>query len=675
MATRLTGQAALEYLKNNPNASYVDNTTGTRVSAPQSGLSKIVSGITSPFRKGAGIAQEFGYTMADLINALQGKGAVERPESYALMTPEESQQLYQDPLKTGLKAGAGVASYTIGGPAKGTTTGARILNAAKTGAIGGSLSGFGYSENGNELGSTLTGGAIGGVAGGALQGLSELLKPVTKTGGKNILKTTAQDLQSPVGRPSATKGGINTYKKAQEISQTMENTIKENLPIIDEINPELAKKYKNGLISQTEKTILYEDIANSAAEKAGLMRDASGQVTDVAQLTKKITSDETMTPTMRTALRKSGFFEDLARIGKSSELGSGKITNVAKKGDLYDLLKSVDDSINYSRNINTPQPILEKALKVARRNIASEISSGLGSEYTKYNTIYSNFSKARDTGHLARITNDELGRTFAQGSNALKVPIVGDILGSQPVKQLQGQVRNKTGRLLEQLSGMGTISSNIPSQIAGTLAGRAGVAGGLIGGIAGAVPTTQDIQQQVVSGTITSDEINAALEAQYADNQAQRMLLFNQLLAQGYKTAEAKSIVDMNIPQMKKQTLSEAQRKALAAVNSLANFENEYAQGGVLASELPFGGVGTQGRQLATARKSLIEDIGRLQTGAVINAEEAKSFKDLVPTLLDDAETAQLKIAQLRERLSAYVDLTPQYSTEYDALKSVLGIQ
>lgn len=196
MAT-LRGQAARQWIAQNPNRGFTDLRTGqvyggqTQQTTPQrSGIENLILGLSKPFRQGAGIAQEFGYTINDLLNQARGdyEKVGERPEGGWLMSDEETQALREDPIKAGLKSGIGVASYGLGGAPKGgytaATTIGRMGQAGLRNLPAGLAGGFGYSEEGDELGSTLKGGAIGFGTGALLQGASEIPEAIRNRGAK-----------------------------------------------------------------------------------------------------------------------------------------------------------------------------------------------------------------------------------------------------------------------------------------------------------------------------------------------------------------------------------------------------------------------------------------------------------------------------------------------------------
>ena len=133
---RLTGEAARRWLAENPGASFVDNRTGRTTSQsqqPRQGfLQSLLMGVTKPLRMGAGIAGELGGTILDIGRAAQGDWSKREMPEYSFLSGEERREL-EDPLRAGVKAGAGLLAYGIpAGAAAGTVgTGARIGQAVR----------------------------------------------------------------------------------------------------------------------------------------------------------------------------------------------------------------------------------------------------------------------------------------------------------------------------------------------------------------------------------------------------------------------------------------------------------------------------------------------------------------------------------------------------------------
>ena len=69
---RLTGEEARRWIANNPNVAYTNNRTGQRIERQKSGIENFALGMSAPFRKGAGVAEEFGLTIKDILGYAGG---------------------------------------------------------------------------------------------------------------------------------------------------------------------------------------------------------------------------------------------------------------------------------------------------------------------------------------------------------------------------------------------------------------------------------------------------------------------------------------------------------------------------------------------------------------------------------------------------------------------------
>lgn len=641
----LRGAEAQAWLAANPGKAYKDLTTGQSVQAQPSALMKILQGITKPFRMGAGVASDFGSTIGQLARMAKGDTSTQELSPLFWLTEEENRQLREDPLKAGLKAGVGVAAYgmPVGGGSAATTLG-RVGTAAGRGAIGGGMSGFALSEDEKELQGALTGSALGGILGGGLQAGKEALGAVAKARTPKQFKEIGESIETPVGRPSATKGGINTYAKSQEISKNMEKTLKENIDLIKDTNPQLWGRYKSGLISQTEKTQALEEVANAAVERAGFMRDASKAKIDVTDIQRKILNSEWMqkNPTAKKELMKAGFFEDISQLGQAAPASGGKLARYTSKGELFEFLKNnVDEGINYARNPSAPQPKLEQAYKQVQRIIRNEIERGASPEYIKYNQIYRTFADARSSGHLARISNDELARTFGQTGSAVKLPIVSDVLESQPVKMGMGRLRNLAGRSLQ--------GEGLQNVAQGAQAGAGGLAS-LLGVAQRGIPATPAIMGSQGVGPEETD-LQGDFSMPYGAPQLDRMALVQAVLNGDISTTEAKFIVDMLGGGGGTQgKLTKDQANAQAALQSLDTMESILSSNpsALAMTYLPFQGFNEEAQILEQAALNIEDVIARMRTGAVINDEEARRYRKMIPRITDTPQTKIQKINQLR---------------------------
>jgi hypothetical protein len=241
----LSGQAARDWIAQNPSSRFTDMTTGQVYNAPQAQqqpqqqrgfLTNLGLGISKPFRQGLGILGEFGGTIGDLVKTAQGRHSEVGQDGFRdlfniALTEEEEEQLRRDPLKMGLKSGAGVASYGIGGgvkaPLSAATTLGRMGQAGLRAVPAGLVGGFGYSEEGEELEGTLKGGAFGFGAGAALQGVGEAAQALKKTG---------QRWQS------------NAQKKIQELNRYDDELLRNEQLYLNELDDQiLARQQMQGL--------------------------------------------------------------------------------------------------------------------------------------------------------------------------------------------------------------------------------------------------------------------------------------------------------------------------------------------------------------------------------------------------------------------------------------------
>ena len=299
MALKYLNAEELEKWKaQNPGGTYYDP-MGTQVRVPSTTkdlgfLGNLARTVSKPFRMGGGVAQEFGYTLADLIRMAQGKSQLERPEKYFGLTEEESQALYGDPLKEGLKSAAGVMSYAVPvGAAKGATGLKAVGQAGLKGAGAGALGGFGLSESGEELKGTLSGGVTGGLFAGALQGIGEVSKGIKAAKISNKLDDMADELQASalkkdIGIAPTTKQGKNILpKQISEKASSMGVKIK---------SPEDLKSFGQAL---------YESNAN-VANQAAQQLDDLGRVIDITEIKRPLLEQlaKTKSPELQAPIQK-----------------------------------------------------------------------------------------------------------------------------------------------------------------------------------------------------------------------------------------------------------------------------------------------------------------------------------------------------------------------------------
>lgn len=245
----LTPEELEKWKASNPGKSYFDP-SGNQVNVPSTTkdlgfIGNLARTVSKPFRMGGGVAQEFGLTIADLVRMAQGKDQLERPKSYAGLTQEESQSLYNDPLKEGLKSAAGVMSYAVPvGAAKGVTGLKAVGQAAKSGLLPGAMGGFSLSESGKELGGAVQGGVTGGLFAGALQGVGEVARGIKSAKiDKSGMSTYLDDIDDVTKVAKLPKKAKSALKSLSESAGFNDPSLSESKNILNYIkNRQLAGK-------------------------------------------------------------------------------------------------------------------------------------------------------------------------------------------------------------------------------------------------------------------------------------------------------------------------------------------------------------------------------------------------------------------------------------------------
>lgn len=171
--------------------------------------------------------QEGARTAGALAKGLSGTPVtVPQGQDYFGLTPEESEEFSRDPFKQGIKAGSTLLSYgmPVGPAASAATPAARIGTAAAKSVVPGTMSGFGMSDEGNELQGALMGGAIGGLLGGVTQGVSEASQAIKLNKLQKQLSNKANDFEvssyiKNIGRKPTNKlGNMNLAKESKKLA-------------------------------------------------------------------------------------------------------------------------------------------------------------------------------------------------------------------------------------------------------------------------------------------------------------------------------------------------------------------------------------------------------------------------------------------------------------------------
>lgn len=658
MALKYLNAEELEKWKaNNPGGTYLDP-MGTQVRVPTTTKDlgfwgNLARTVSKPFRMGAGVAQEFGYTLADLVNMAQGKGPAKRPEQYFGLTQEESQALYEDPLKEGLKSAAGVMSYAVpAGAAKGATTaGSRIGTAAARGAGAGTLGSFALSESGKELETALKGAGLGALMGGALQGVGEGVKAVKSAKIANKLDDMADELQASalkkdIGIAPTTKQGKNILpKEVLETANKMGVKIK---------NPEDLKTFGQAL---------YESNAN-VANVAAQQLDDLGRAVDITDIKKPLLEQlaKTRSPELKAPIQKVLDSIDSATGGSNvipaSELLNlkrewGKLGNwnplmdpaatttagafesaYIKANDLLDdAFKSA--GITGFKEANKALSLAIDADNWADRAIANRANRPLWNDMTQdaaiAATVFGGGGPAAAAGAVGSKVMQRYAEPLAEGAlrGASKVA-----RGASALPQVLQPILNVGQRAVPAVAGLAAGTQGMGTQGVGTqpvYPTTQGVPQGMEA--QGISPLNLMLAQEVLNGNISATEANAVLS----------------LLGMDAKSSQS------NLPKTDTGRKAMVARDAAIGAYQLLQESPDVAGKTAGIENLLYGLTGAANQ--STAYKSQIEAL-RSQMfnalgGSSLTPMEKEQYEKFLPKVTDSAARARQKIEQLVPMLEA----------------------
>jgi len=573
----------------------------------------------------------------------QGKGPAKRPEQYFGLTQEESQALYEDPLKEGLKSAAGVMSYAVpAGAAKGATTaGSRIGTAAARGAGAGTLGSFALSESGKELETALKGAGLGALMGGALQGVGEGVKAVKSAKIANKLDDMADELQASalkkdIGIAPTTKQGKNILpKEVLETANKMGVKIK---------NPEDLKTFGQAL---------YESNAN-VANVAAQQLDDLGRAVDITDIKKPLLEQlaKTRSPELKAPIQKVLDSIDSATGGSNvipaSELLNlkrewGKLGNwnplmdpaatttagafeaaYIKANDLLDdAFKSA--GITGFKEANKALSLAIDADNWADRAIANRANRPLWNDMTQdaaiAATVFGGGGPAAAAGAVGSKVMQRYAEPLAEGAlrGASKVA-----RGASALPQVLQPILNVGQRAVPAVAGLAAGTQGMGTQGVGTQP---------------VYPTTQGVPQ--------------GMEAQGIS--PLNLMLAQEVLNGNISAAEANAVLSL-LGMSQDKDLTANQSKAIALQRSLDTLKSawEGAGAGTKFAETLGINIGSKTRMLDQAKRAVAEDLGRLQSQGAINAEEREEFDRMMPNSWDSPEVVQQKFQAIQNRIDSY---------------------
>jgi hypothetical protein len=633
----LTPEELEKWKASNPGKSYFDP-SGNQVNVPSTTkdlgfIGNLARTVSKPFRMGGGVAQEFGYTLADLIRMAQGKSQLERPEGYFGLTQEESQSLYNDPLKEGLKSAAGVMSYAVPvGAAKGVSGLKAVGQAGLKGAGAGALGGFGLSESGEELKGTLSGGVTGGLFAGALQGIGEVSKGIKAAKISNKLDDMADELQASalkkdIGIAPTTKQGKNILpKQISEKASSMGVKIK---------SPEDLKSFGQAL---------YESNAN-VANQAAQQLDDLGRVIDITEIKRPLLEQlaKTKSPELQAPIQKVIDSIDNATGG----------SNAISASDLLNLRREWGKLGNWNPFMDPAATTTAGAFEAAYMRANDLLDDAFkGAGITGFKDANKAISLSIDADNwaeraIANKSNRPLWNDMTQDA-AIAATVFGGggpgavagAVGSKVAQRYAEPIAEKALRGVSKVtSGLGALPQVLQPLIT---AGQRAVPAipGLTGGQA--QPTMQP------TGVTQAPQQGGA--------SALNLMLAQEVLNGNISATEANAVLSLLGMQIGGGELSANQSKAVALQQSLDTLRGawEGSGGGTRLAETLGINIGSKTRSLDQAKAAVAEDLGRLQSQGAINAEERKAFDSMMPNSWDSPTVVEQKFMAIQNRINSY---------------------
>lgn len=633
----LTPEELEKWKASNPGKSYFDP-SGNQVNVPSTTkdlgfIGNLARTVSKPFRMGGGVAQEFGLTIADLVRMAQGKDQLERPKSYAGLTQEESQSLYNDPLKEGLKSAAGVMSYAVPvGAAKGVSGLKAVGQAGLKGAGAGALGGFGLSESGEELKGTLSGGVTGGLFAGALQGIGEVSKGIKAAKISNKLDDMADELQASalkkdIGIAPTTKQGKNILpKQISEKASSMGVKIK---------SPEDLKSFGQAL---------YESNAN-VANQAAQQLDDLGRVIDITEIKRPLLEQlaKTKSPELQAPIQKVIDSIDNATGG----------SNAISASDLLNLRREWGKLGNWNPFMDPAATTTAGAFEAAYMRANDLLDDAFkGAGITGFKDANKAISLSIDADNwaeraIANKSNRPLWNDMTQDA-AIAATVFGGggpgavagAVGSKVAQRYAEPIAEKALRGVSKVtSGLGALPQVLQPLIT---AGQRAVPAipGLTGGQA--QPTMQP------TGVTQAPQQGGA--------SALNLMLAQEVLNGNISATEANAVLSLLGMQTGGGELSANQSKAVSLQRSLDTLRSawEGSGSGTRFAETLGLNIGTGARSLDQAKAAVAEDLGRLQSQGAINPAEREEFDRMMPNSWDSPEVVEQKFMAIQNRIDAY---------------------
>lgn len=627
----LTGEEALQWIKDHPGKGYYDNNTGGFIEPERSGIANFLLGVSKPFRTAAAAPAGILMDIATRARGEYGDYMKEPPVKLPFLTGTESTAVREDPYLEFAKGAAGTASYFIPGGAAAGTTGLRaIASAAGRTGVSGLLGGFGYSPKGEELESTLKGGALGAVVGGGLQALGQLgTKLATPKSGVAAGEYTIDDIAQ---LSSKVKKNLRAQAKSAKLwDNTLGDT--ENLQFFLK-NRELA----GTTARETAENVIKEIERGKNLKKVGV--GEIGQVGDDVLLSAKNNFEK--------AIDVSGFSDKIRKTSDYAGIDkylSGK-AGVRSAEELDKIIMKWQD-IGRKTSGEVKDTIIAKAYTEGAKALRDSMRTlPTGVNYNAGLEILDNVSAVEKTGLVPKGLKTTGGTgihpPFSSGAN----------ISVSPVVEAIDKTRAALGRMGESgisSPGLGGLLQKAPS------ISRPGVVPGIIGLGAGMPQetTAQERIQQPPMGRTTQPQftyenaIQQAMSILPPGSDASDILAWAKFIMDN----SSQGGMDLNMTQSKYYGVSQAAQSASELLDSMASSKEQPLPGFGRTITSAIGDLFNISDPLMLEYRNKIASIdlavSNLIAGTNISASESKRLHKLVPTMNDSVSEAKSKLAEL----------------------------
>jgi len=551
-------------------------------------VGNVLSSMSQPFRRALEAAQYAGSAPGGYTPMFKSSSA------------EDINAAIREPSKQVVKSIASAGSFLVpGGGGKAATALGRIGTAAAKGAGAGLLSGYGLSESGEELESTLKGGAIGGALGGGLQAGGELVSKLGKRVPKNGANVKAV-------KGSASKIGMSPKEFADDITGLLDDMKARGYDVSS--SKSIANSFKSYLSEVGKEVDDFASIAQGTPDIEGIRKFYTsnlkyiGDNSSAAQKFKDITDDLLAKP--------NPTYGDLVQYTRELDKVGGGFKRVMKDStsQLGQVLKDIR---GIARDASSTSPEVSGALQAYSR--AANLESTILKNPEIANTVY--------MGGILPFSKTVNIRPITEKFSGLGSKLYNATIPSQTTAGVIGKLSELGQRAIPAIAGIGASS---PDRVESALGES--LSGGMQIGI-GAGPQKLSVQEA----------LSLAQQIMPNASESETMSLAKMLMTEASPDVSVASI---------------SAQGALADIAKLVNIISEN-NGVPFSSALPFGGFSEEGQVYKNAARNVYDLVTRTRTGAALNQSEEEFYKQFVPGITDTPASIQDKIKRLQDLYSS----------------------